>query len=152
MNSMAFLAGISSLLLSACAAYEMTPLSMQHPANPHAVSAPQRVVSRTLAYRQEDVPGGVLRTAQQGGHEGHHQAPSPDTAKTVVGEGKVIATVPSAGQLVVEHGEIKGFMEAMTMGYRIEPPSLMDDLKTGDHVRFTIDVQKKAIVKIEKLG
>jgi Cu/Ag efflux protein CusF len=64
----------------------------------------------------------------------------------------VIATVPGAGQLVVEHGEIKGFMEPMTMGYRIEPTSLLDGLKAGDRVRFTIDVQKKTIVKIEKLS
>jgi Cu/Ag efflux protein CusF len=69
----------------------------------------------------------------------------------VVGEGKVIATVPSANQLVVEHGEIKGFMDAMTMGYRVEPSSLLEGLKSGDRVRFTIDVPNNAIVKIEKL-
>jgi Cu/Ag efflux protein CusF len=52
---------------------------------------------------------------------------------------------------VVEHGEIKGFMEAMTMGYTVDPPSLLDKLKVGDAVRFTIDTQHQAIVKIEKL-
>ena len=72
--------------------------------------------------------------------------------KTVVGEGKVVATVPNSSQIVVEHGEIKGFMEAMTMGYRVDPPSLLDGLKFGDKVRFTIDVPKKAIVKIEKIN
>ena len=40
----------------------------------------------------------------------------------------MVATVPSAGQIVLEHGEIKGFMDAMTMGYRTEPPSLLDGL------------------------
>jgi len=69
----------------------------------------------------------------------------------VVGEGKVIATVPNANQLVVEHGEIKDFMEPMTMGYRVEPASLLEGLKPGDQVRFTIDVTKKTIVRIEKL-
>jgi Cu/Ag efflux protein CusF len=72
--------------------------------------------------------------------------------KTVVGEGKVVATVPNSSQIVVEHGEIKGFMEAMTMGYRVDPPSLLEGLKFGDKVRFTIDVPQKAIVKIEKLN
>ncbi len=71
--------------------------------------------------------------------------------QTVMGEGKVIATVPSADQIVVQHGEIKGFMEAMTMGYRVDPPALLEGLKFGDHIRFTIDVQKKTIVKIEKM-
>jgi Cu/Ag efflux protein CusF len=70
---------------------------------------------------------------------------------TVVGEGEVIATMPKAGQIVLEHGEIAGFMEAMTMGYRIDPPSLLEGLTQGDKVRFTIDVERRAIVAIEKL-
>ena len=69
----------------------------------------------------------------------------------VVGEGEVVALAPKANQIVVEHGEIKGFMEAMTMGYRIDPPSLLTGLEPGDKVRFTIDVQRRAIVAIEKL-
>jgi Cu/Ag efflux protein CusF len=67
----------------------------------------------------------------------------------IVADGKVVTTVPNASQIVVEHGEIKGFMDAMTMGYRVDPPSLLEGLKSGDRVRFTIDVPKKAIVKIE---
>jgi Cu/Ag efflux protein CusF len=51
----------------------------------------------------------------------------------------------------VDHKEIKGFMEAMIMGYKVDPPSLLAKLKAGDNVRFTIDTQKKAIVKLEKL-
>jgi Cu/Ag efflux protein CusF len=42
-------------------------------------------------------------------------------------------------------------MEAMTMGYRIDPPSLLAGLKPGDQVRFTIDVGRRAIIGIEKL-
>jgi Cu/Ag efflux protein CusF len=68
--------------------------------------------------------------------------------RSVTGEGKVIAVVPADQQLVVEHGEIKGFMEAMTIGYKVDPPSLLAKLKAGDNVRFTIDTQRKAIVKI----
>jgi Cu/Ag efflux protein CusF len=68
-----------------------------------------------------------------------------------VGEGEVVATVPNAGQLVVDHEEIKGFMEAMTMGYRIDPPTLLEGLKPGDKIRFTIDVQRKAITAVEKV-
>ncbi len=67
----------------------------------------------------------------------------------VVGEGKVIATVPNTQQIVVDHQEIKGFMDAMTMGFKVDPPALMEGLSAGDNIRFTIDTQKNAIVKIE---
>ena len=69
----------------------------------------------------------------------------------VTGEGTIIAVVPANQQLVIEHGEIKGFMEAMTMGYKVKPASLLEQVKAGDPVRFTIDTEAQAIVKIEKL-
>jgi Cu/Ag efflux protein CusF len=70
--------------------------------------------------------------------------------KSVTGEGKVIALVPGSHQIVVDHGEIKGFMDAMTMGYPVEP-KLIQGLKPGDKIRFTIDTDKRAITKIEKM-
>ena len=145
---------IFALLLSAgCAVYQLEPLSANHPAYPDAVVAPERSVSRTLAYTQADIPltrpvsaMPVEQTVQEG-------QPSTQTEqKIVVADGKVIATVPNASQIVVEHGEIRGFMEAMTMGYTVDPPSLLEGLKFGDKVRFTIDVAKKAIIKIEKIS
>ena len=68
-----------------------------------------------------------------------------------VGEGKVIAVVPGSQEIVLSHGEIKGFMGPMTMGYNVNPPSLLEGLQAGDTVRFTIDTAQKAIVKLEKL-
>jgi Cu/Ag efflux protein CusF len=151
MKSITQLAAIVSLMLTGCAAYELPPLSMNHPANPEATPVPVRTVSKTLAYTRADIPSPqpVVAVAAPQGKETHHAEQTEQ--KTVVGEGKVIATVPNASQIVVEHGEIKGFMEAMTMGYRVDPPSLLEGLKFGDKVRFTIDVPKKAIVKIEKM-
>ena len=84
-------------------------------------------------------------------HKGFLPASVTPLSPSITGEGKVIAVVPASEQLVVEHGEMKGFMEAMTMGYKVHPPSLLDKFKAGDTVRFTIDTQQKAIVKIEKL-
>jgi Cu/Ag efflux protein CusF len=95
---------------------------------------------------------GAMLAATTSPERGQGPAAEAGPQKTVVGEGKVVATVSSASQIVVEHGEIKGFMEAMTMGYRVDPPSLLEGLKFGDKVRFTIDVPKKAIVKIEKIN
>jgi len=144
------LAMIVPLMLIGCAAYELQPLSMNHPANPEATAVPVRTVSKTLAYTRADIPSTlpVAGAAMPQGYEAQQAAQGEP--QTVVADGKVITTVPNASQIVVEHGEIKGFMDAMTMGYRVEPPSLLEGLKSGDKVRFTIDVPKKAIVKIEK--
>jgi Cu(I)/Ag(I) efflux system protein CusF len=72
-------------------------------------------------------------------------------AKSVTGEGKVIAVVQESQEIIVEHGEIKGFMDAMTMGFKANPISLLKAVKAGDKIRFTIDTDKRAITKIEKL-
>ena len=151
MNAKRLSFGIVFVVLSGCAAYELQPLDMNHPANAQAMAAPSLPLSKTLAYSRADMPTVSAAAAPEGGHESHHSAAASNGQKTVVGEGKVIATVPSANQVVVEHGEIKGFMDAMTMGYRVEPPSLLEGLKSGDQVRFTIDVPNKTIVKIEKI-
>ena len=138
------------LLLAGCATYQLEPLGANHPAYPDAAAAPQRPVSQTLAYTRTDIPSPHPVSAMPAEQPGQQSAQTEQ--KTVVAEGKVVATVPNASQIVVEHGEIKGFMEAMTMGYRVDPPSLLEGLKFGDKVRFTIDVQKKAIIKIEKMN
>lgn len=138
------------LTLAGCAAYQLEPLTANHPAYLQAPAAPERSVSKTLAYTRADIPSPQPVSAMPAEQPGQQSAQTEQ--KTVVAEGKVIATVPNASQIVVEHGEIKGFMEAMTMGYRVDPPSLLDGLKFGDKVRFTIDIPKKAIVKIEKMN
>ena len=138
------------LFVSGCSAYEIPALNNDHPASLMAMSAPQRSISKTLAYTREDMPASASAAAQHGEHQ---TRPTEDgLSKTVVGEGEVISTVPKASRIVLEHGEIKDFMEAMTMGYRAEPPSLLEGLKPGDRVRFAIDVPKKSIIKIEKLN
>jgi Cu/Ag efflux protein CusF len=134
--------GLAALTASGCAAYELPPLDSSHPASPQAASTPTAAVSKILAYTRSDIPSTQPVTDAAMARQGETQV--------VVADGKVVTTVPNASQIVVEHGEIKGFMDAMTMGYRVEPPSLLEGLKFGDEVRFTIDVPKKAIVKIEK--
>ena len=143
---------LSLFVFTSCAAaYTPPPLTMQHSAHPEAIAAPALPPSTTLAYGPSDRPSPqpAIAMAEPGGH-GAKMA-QQQSQQTVVGERKVIAVVPHSRQIVVDHKEIKGFMDAMTMGYRIEPPSLLEGVKTGDSVRFTIDKQQKAIVKIEKM-
>lgn len=146
--------GCIFLALPGCAsAYRLAPLGTDHPAHPEAMAASEPPLSKTLAYTPADVPSArPVAAGAMDRPEGHGPGPARSSAQqTAVGEGKVVAVVPGSGQLVLEHGEIKGFMEAMTMGYRTEPSSLLEGLSPGDRVRFTIDVPSKAIVKIEKL-
>ena len=85
-------------------------------------------------------------------HDQFHKGFKSETMPTsVTGEGKIIAVVPDSEQVVVDHKTIKGFMDAMTMGYKVYPTSLLDGLHAGDQVRFTIDTQQNAIVQIEKM-
>jgi Cu/Ag efflux protein CusF len=71
--------------------------------------------------------------------------------KSVTAEGKILALVPETQEIVVDHEEIKDFMDAMTMAYKVNSRSLLQKVKPGDKVRFTIDTEKRAITKIEKL-
>jgi mono/diheme cytochrome c family protein len=71
--------------------------------------------------------------------------------RSVAGVGTVIALVPQERQLVVDHEEIAGFMDAMVMGYRVRSNALLKGLSPGDKVRFTIDTEKRVITKVEKL-
>jgi len=144
---------LAALAVTGCASYQLEPLAATHPANPDAPSAPARRPSQTLAYTASDIPEVRPVSPEAAAQHGEHGPRAADGApsQTVVGEGEVVSTVPKASQIVVEHGEIKGFMEAMTMGYRIDPLSLLAGLEPGDRIRFTIDVRRRAIIAIEKL-
>lgn len=74
----------------------------------------------------------------------------PASAKSVSGTGTVIALVPQTSELVIEHGDLKGFMGAMTMGYKVGAKSQLTGLREGDAVSFTIDTEKRVITKITK--
>lgn len=133
------------LVLVGCARYQPEPLSLRHPAHPDAPATPEPPRSATLSATLADAPSAPPAALAAA-------APGPGApASTVVGEGEVVKTVPGASQIVVDHGDIPGFMEAMTMGYRVEPASLLAGVKEGDRVRFTIDVGRRAIIRLDRL-
>ena len=73
-----------------------------------------------------------------------------DAAKAVTAEGKVIALALENGEIVLAHGAIEGFMDAMTMGYKVASPALLKAVRPGDAVQFTIDTERRVITKITK--
>jgi Cu/Ag efflux protein CusF/cytochrome c5 len=74
----------------------------------------------------------------------------PTLAKSVNGVGKIVAVVRQSQEVVIDHEEITGFMDAMTMGYKLESPAQLQGLRPGDVVNFSIDTGKRVITKIEK--
>jgi Cu/Ag efflux protein CusF len=138
------------LFVTGCATYQLPPPAPHHPAHLDAAAAPRRPSSTTLAYTAADIPSDrPMASLTMPPRDATSTGGS--TSRLVAGEGEVIATMPNAGQIVLDHRAIPGFMEAMTMGYRIEPPSLLERVKPGDAIRFTIDVERRAIVAIEPL-
>ena len=67
------------------------------------------------------------------------------------GVGIVKAVDSAKGWLTLDHKAIEGFMGAMEMMYRVEPPRLIAGLKVGDHVAFDIDASRYAIVGVRRL-
>lgn len=52
--------------------------------------------------------------------------------------GKVVSTDPAKGEVTLDHEAIPGFMEAMTMPYKLRDPSILGELHPGDVI--TADV------------
>ena len=65
------------------------------------------------------------------------------------GRGVVKAVQPATGALTVAHDDIKGFMPAMEMMYRVRSPDLTKGLQPGDVIDFTIDAAKYLIVDVK---
>jgi FtsP/CotA-like multicopper oxidase with cupredoxin domain/Cu/Ag efflux protein CusF len=81
---------------------------------------------------------------------GGRPEPAPETGAKRLWQG--VGTVVSAdlrkSRLVVNHEEIPGFMAAMTMSYAVTRPELLQRLQPGEHIRFSIDAERRAIVDI----
>jgi Cu/Ag efflux protein CusF len=70
------------------------------------------------------------------------------------GHGIVKAVEPGTGALTLSHDEIKGFMPAMEMMYRVRAPEVImsGSLKPGDAIDFTIDAAKYTILGVKVVG
>ena len=61
--------------------------------------------------------------------------PAPaDRSRTA--RGVVRSVTPSRSHLVVAHERIPGFMDAMTMPFRVADPSVVEGLAPGDSITF----------------
>ncbi|MGD0188153.1 MAG: copper-binding protein [Roseiarcus sp.] len=78
-------------------------------------------------------------------------AHAQETAATGIfhGVGVVKAIDAATGALTLDHEEIKGFMAAMEMMYRVKPREISAGLRVGDHVAFDIDAEHYTIVGVK---
>ena len=68
-------------------------------------------------------------------------------------DGVVRAIFPELGVIVLSHGDITGYMPAMTLGFRVASPKIQESVSVGDAVRFTLKgvLPNVAITAIEKI-
>src|SRR6202049_3623879 len=71
--------------------------------------------------------------------------------------GRIVSVEKAKQQVVVDHGEIPGFMMAMTMGYSVKNPNLLDSLSPEDQITADVvvngdDVWLENIVVVKKAG
>ncbi len=76
---------------------------------------------------------------------GCHSGPKPEPQGSAASSfkvyklrGKVVSTNPATGEVTVDHEAIPGFMDAMTMPYKLKDPSILSELHPGDTI--TADV------------
>ena len=77
-----------------------------------------------------------------------HPTTEQETRRLYKGLGVVISVDARAGRFVVDHEEIKGFMAPMVMSYQVNPAKLLQGIKPGDKVNFTIDADQRSIVEV----
>lgn len=58
--------------------------------------------------------------------------------------GKVVSTNSATGEVTLNHDAIPGFMEAMTMPYKLKDPSIMSELHPGDLITADLLVSQNA--------
>lgn len=64
--------------------------------------------------------------------------------KTYKLRGKIVSTNAALGEAMVNHQAIPGFMEAMTMPYKLRDPSILSELHPGDLITADLLVSQNA--------
>lgn len=62
--------------------------------------------------------------------------------KTYKLRGKILSTNQSTGEITIAHEAIPGFMDAMTMPYRVKNPGIISDLHPGDTITADLFVSQ----------
>lgn len=89
----------------------------------------------------------LLLVALGGCHSNQTASPTGDvtpTYKVYHLRGKVVSTNSTTGEVTLDHEAIPGFMEAMTMPYKLKDPSILSELHPGDVITADVLVSQGA--------
>src|SRR4051812_31622081 len=66
--------------------------------------------------------------------------------------GKVVTVAADGKTITLDHEEIPGLMEAMTMPFPVADPKLVEGLQPGDRVqgRVRLDGHRTTVIKLDK--
>lgn len=84
----------------------------------------------------------VLVSCDRGAHPVSQNVSGPAAAvqtTTYQGVGVVKSVNPKLPSIEIDHQEIKGLMEGMTMEFHVQDRSLLQGLAAGDHIEFNIE-------------
>jgi protein SCO1/2 len=79
---------------------------------------------------------------------------SPPASHAYSLQGQVLAVTPDHQQATIKHEEIKGFMAAMTMSYKMKDPQELKDIVPGDLINATLIVETNGafVTDVKKVG
>jgi protein SCO1/2 len=63
---------------------------------------------------------------------------NPAAEKWYPVRGVIVSTDPDKGEVMLKHEAVPGFMEAMTMPYRLKDPTIISELHAGDVITATL--------------
>lgn len=67
-------------------------------------------------------------------------APATTSVTAAMSEGEIRRINKETGKVTIKHGPLKNLnMPAMTMLFLIEPPTMIDQIKEGDKIKFVAD-------------
>lgn len=72
--------------------------------------------------------------------------------KTYTFHGKVEAVNKDTKNLTVNGERVEGWMEAMTMNYKVDDPSILDKVKPGDQITATVYDGDYSLHKVQIMG
>lgn len=78
----------------------------------------------------------------------------PETPRQYEIEGQILAIRPEQNEVLIKHGDIKGFMPGMTMPFKVRDAALLDGRAPGDLVKASLRVADTDawISSLEKTG